>query len=165
MSQSEDGQGGKDGWITLIREAKEGAFHSRRKLRRELPNPSIETKREVAAAIADYYDVLEDYADERAIDGEWNERVSFNPNALLNETTVIEQRTDHWDRSSGTDTEVPMAASVAPGRLLQLGKELDGIAKELGFAAKADERTPLAADTPELLPEHIKEQAPAFQET
>lgn len=164
MSDNNNGQDGKDGWITLIREAKEGAFHARRKLRRELPDPSIETKRDVVAATADYYDILEDYADERAIDGEWGERVSFDPNALLGETTRIEQQTSRWDRSSGTGADVPMAASVQPAQLLQLGKELDAIAKELGFAAKADERTPLAADVPQLLPEHIKEQAPAYQE-
>jgi hypothetical protein len=127
----------------LIREAKEEAWHQRRKLRREMPHPSGETKRQVACALADYRDLLCDYRDERALQTPWDERTP-NPDdvdRLLRETTTIEEPVAY--RKSATRTrEVPLAHEVDADWLLDVADELDAIAKELGFAASASDPTP-----------------------
>lgn len=127
----------------LIREAKEEAWHQRRKLRREMPHPSGETKREVACALADYRDLLCDYRDERALQTPWDERTP-NPDdvdRLLRETTTIEEPVAY--RKSATRTrEVPLAHEVGADWLLDVADELDAIAKELGFAASASDPVP-----------------------
>ncbi len=126
----------------LIREAKEEAFHARRKLRREQPNPSFNTKRSVAEALADYHDVLEDYADERALQTAWNERIPVDCDALLDETTTLDRPISSRNRDAAEPATVPAVANLSARELLTLAKELDKIAKELGFAAEAKQPTP-----------------------
>jgi len=130
------------GFRRLVREAKEEAFHARRQLRRELPTPSMGTKLDVAAALSDYRDVLEDYRDETALKTPWDERdVDWIDDALA-ETTTVEQSVTHHNPAASRESEVPFAATVGARELLRLGKELDAIAKELGFAASAKGVTP-----------------------
>jgi len=135
MSDGSDAQE-KSGFRRIIREAKEEAFHARRKLRREQPSPSFATKREVAAALSDYRDLLWDYRDEGALDTEWDERcVDVDQlDRMLSETVVVEQS---LNRRGGAveKQEVSAVANVSAKHLLRIGKELDSIAKELGFAA------------------------------
>lgn len=133
---------GENGYGRLIREAKEEAFHARRRLRREQPTPSQGTKQEVAVALADYHDVLLDYADERALDVAWDERLPVDPDALLGETVTVEQSVPARNRAAAETVDVPAAATLAAHQLLSLAKELDAIAKELGFAASAKKPTP-----------------------
>jgi len=121
----------------MIRESKEEAFHARRKLRRRLPNPHIETKREVANALADYADALEDYADERSLETPWEERLPVRLDELLNETTTVNKPIQARNSDAAEPTSIPRIVELGPHQLLQLGKELDAIAKELGFAAEA----------------------------
>ena len=52
---------GESGFRRLIRNAKEEAYHARRMLRREMPNPGIDAKHEAAVAHSDYRDILWDY--------------------------------------------------------------------------------------------------------
>ncbi len=126
----------------LIREAKEEAFHARRKLRREQPTPSTSTKRDVADALADYQDVLKDYADEQALEQPWQERIPYDIDRLLADTTTIEQSVPSRNPDATKTVEVPAVANVPARDLINIGKELDSIAKELGFAADAKQPTP-----------------------
>jgi hypothetical protein len=133
----------ESGFRRLIREAKEEAFHARRQLRRELPSPSTDTKRRVAEALADYRDLLSDYHDERVLKTPWGERdVDVDVlDAYLSETVPVERPLDR--RGGAVETvEAPRVARVRPARLFEIGKELDAIAKELGFAASARDQTP-----------------------
>jgi len=139
-SQQEDGD---SGFKRVIREAKEEAFNARRSLRREFPQPSIQTKIRVAAVLSDYRDVLYDYHDETALQTKWDDR-SVDVDVLdraLSETTEISQPMNRRG-SAENDVPVPLAAEFSARHLLQIGKELDAIAKELGFAASAKDVTP-----------------------
>lgn len=143
MSDRYDDDGSETGFRRLIREAKEEAFHARRQLRRDLPTPSAETKRNVAAALSDYRDVLLDYHDEGALKTSWDDR-EVNVDVLdkfLAETVTVEQTLNRRGAAVEERT-MPLAAKVPADRLFQIGKELDAIAKELGFAAPAKEKTP-----------------------
>jgi len=138
---SDDQNDSESGFRRLVRESKEEAYHARRQLRRELPAPSMGTKLEVAAALSDYRDVLEDYRDERSLRTPWDERDVDWIDAALAETTTIEQSVTHHNPAASRQSEVPFAATVDARELLNLGKELDAIAKELGFAAAAKDPT------------------------
>lgn len=127
----------------LIREAKEEAFHCRRQVRREQPSPSSASKRQLATALADFRDVLWDYHGERALKTPWGEReVDVDVvDALLTETTSTSRSLNR--RGSAAETvEVPLVETVSAEHLIRIGKELDAIAKELGFAAAAKDPVP-----------------------
>jgi hypothetical protein len=138
-----DDTGSETGFRRIIREAKEEAFHARRQLRRDQPSPSVETKRNVAAALSDYRDALYDYRDEGVLETPWDEReVNIDElDAYLSQTTTMEQSLNRRGGASEVKT-VPLVAKVPAERLFRIGKELDSIAKELGFAASAKEQTP-----------------------
>lgn len=127
----------------LIREAKEEAYHARRKLRREQPNPSGETKQLLCAALADYRDVLWDYHDERALETDWGER-DVDIDALDTILSATVTTTEELPRRGGPieEVEVPAARVADTAELMQIAKELDAIAKELGFSASAKQPTP-----------------------
>lgn len=134
----------------LIREAKEEAFHARRALRREMPNPSGHAKKQLASALADYRDILSDYRDERALDTKWDEReVDVDVlDELLASTTTSRQPLPR--RGSPTqEVEVQLVTQVTGHYLIDIAKELDSIAKELGFSASAKQPTPSEEATEE----------------
>jgi len=138
---SDDQTDSESGFRRLVRESKEEAYHARRQLRRELPTPSMGTKLEVAAALSDYRDVLEDYQGESSLRTPWNERDVDWIDRALAETATVDEPVMHHNPAATRETDVPLAATVDAGELLQLGKELDAIAKELGFAAAAKDTT------------------------
>jgi len=119
----------------LIREVKEEAFHARRKLRREQPRPSTDTKLEVAAALADYYDALSDYGGEETLDTPLNERLSVNLFILFDKTVTVSEPIPVRNSAACDQRTMPAAAKLPARKLHQIGKELDAAAKELGFAA------------------------------
>jgi len=128
------------GFRRQIRETKEEAFRARRVLRRGLPDPDIETRLDVAQIHSDYRDLLSDYASESALKTPWDDRNVDWIDTTLAQTTTVERPLPR--RGHATETvQVPRAASIDPSRLLDLGKELDAIAKELGFAASARDQT------------------------
>lgn len=126
----------------LIREAKEQAFHARRKLRREQPRVNHQTKLEAATALADYQDVLQDYAGERALELPWQERLPVDLDKLLTQTIRAKESVPSRNPNACTTTEMPAVVQLNAQDLIQLAKELDSIAKELGFAADAKQPTP-----------------------
>lgn len=123
----------------LVREVKEEAFHARRKLRREQPGPSEETKYDVAAALADYYDALSDYADEETLDTPLDERLPFDLTTLFDETVTVKEPVPSRNRHACDDRTMPAVVKLPASELHNLGKELDAAAKELGFAAPVEE--------------------------
>lgn len=143
MSSDSHGNDGETRDRRLIREAKEECFHARRKLRREQPDPSEQTRQLLCAALGDYRDVLWDYHDERALETPWDERAV--------DVDVVEQWLSQTVKSNDdlprrgdaqTAVTVPMSRHVPATQLLHVAKELDAIAKELGFAAPAKDPTP-----------------------
>lgn len=150
----------------IVREAKEEAFHARRQGRREKINwqvltPRMKSRVEVAAALADYHDVLLDYHDERALQTPWEERLPVDPDVLLDKAITLEKSIQCRNPHAADEIEVPAAATYPVKELLELAKELDAIAKELGFAADAKssrERFHIAspdADHPEPVSENV----------
>lgn len=137
MSDYEDTDGAS-GYQRLILDVKEEAFHARRRLRRELPSPSVEAKREAAAALSDYRDILWDYREEGVLETTWDDRrVNVDEiDRYLTERTVVETTMDR--RGHAQDAEMaPLIDDVPAKNLFAIAKELDAIAKELGFAAPA----------------------------
>ncbi len=137
MSDYEDTDGGS-GFQQLIRDVKEEAFHARRRLRRELPSPTVEAKREAAAALSDYRDILWDYREEGVLEVAWDQRpVNVDEvDRYLTEKTLVEKSMNR--RGDAHNSEVaPLIDDVPAQNLFAIGKELDAIAKELGFAAPA----------------------------
>jgi len=127
----------------LIRDAKEEAFHARRQLRREQPEPSLAAKRDLAAALEDYRDQLLDYRDDNALKTDWDDRdvdVDVLP-SLLSETTSVTKSLNRRGAPSTTQ-QVPKVAKTSAASLIRIGKELDKIAAELGFAASTKGITP-----------------------
>lgn len=127
----------------LIREAKEEAFHARRQLRREQPNPSLAAKRDLAAALEDFRDQLLDYRDDNALETDWDDRevdVDVLP-SLLSQTTAVTKSLNRRGAPSTTQ-QVPKVAKTPAASLIRIGKELDKIAAELGFAASTKDVTP-----------------------
>jgi hypothetical protein len=121
----------------MVGDAKWEAFHARRALRRELPSPSPEAKSNVAAALSDYRDVLWDYREEGALEIPWDDR-PINVDEVdryLNEKTVVQKRVNRRGNVSEKNT-VPLIHKVPAQNLFAIGKELDAMAKELGFAEK-----------------------------
>jgi hypothetical protein len=127
----------------LIREAREEAWHARRALRRELPSPSVPAKRSLACALADFRDLLVDHHDARALETPWDERpVDVDVvDELLTRTTTTERRLPRRGAPKQVE-EVQLVATVDSRVLIEIAKELDQIALELGFAATPDQPTP-----------------------
>jgi len=146
-----------------IKQVKYEAFQARRKVRRELPSVSPQTKLELAEILDDYRDQLSDYRHDTALETAWDERKLDVDviEELLNQTVDLQTGTDWLGRPQYQT--MPKVAEVDARYLIRIGKELDSIAMELGFAANSKEQMVKAQDVPNKLPDHIKEQAPAFQ--
>ena len=142
MSKPEGAEGESAGQ-RLIREAREEAWHCRRKLRRELPNPSRQTKWDTAVANADYHDLLSNYSTERALQTAWDER-QVNVDAIEEILGQVTQAPQSMNRRGNAQkpVNVPLVEEVDGQFLIKIGKELDTIAKELGFAPKANNPPP-----------------------
>lgn len=138
----------------LIREAKEEAWHARRKLWSELPQPSARAKQELAIALAGYYDLLVDYRGEQALDTPWDERdVNVDMiNQLLSQTTMATETLNRRG-SPRKERTVQLVKQVDSRLLVDIAKELDAIAKELGFAADVAESTHRTEINEELIEE------------
>lgn len=152
----DNSEGGETASQRLIREAKEEAWHARRALHRDLPNPSGETKWQLATALADYRDLLVDYRDEDALDTEWNERAVDVDiiEKLLSQTTEVETTLNR--RGHATQTKrVPLVMSdqVSGHFLIEIGKELDAIFAELGFGPTVEGSTHRTEISDELMEE------------
>jgi hypothetical protein len=133
MSQYDE-QSDDRGFLRQVREVKEDAFRSRQYLRRQMPDPSIETKIEVAAALSDFRDLLMNKSRSSALSHSWESYdVDWIEEALV-QTTQVERELPRRGRACER-VDVPVAATVDAQELLQLGKRLDAIAEDLGWSA------------------------------
>lgn len=100
-----------------------------------------ETHRELATVALQYRDVLAEFADEAAVRDRWEESGVDRLEDLVDET-----RTQHVEapgRTSNTETvEKPAVLTVEPRAIYQATKELDTLAKQLGFTAETRDVTP-----------------------
>jgi len=165
MSEQRDDSGRREyEYEKPIRQVKNEAFQARRKVRRELPSPSPETKFELGEVLEDYRDLLSDFREDSALETAWSDR-EVNVDVieqLLNESVDVRTGTDWRDRPQYQT--MPKVSQVDARYLIRIGKELDAIAMELGFAPDSKEQMVKAQDVPQQLPDHIKENAPAFQD-
>jgi hypothetical protein len=138
-----DGTEGESAGQRLIREAREEAWHCRRRLRRELPNPTRQAKWDLAVALADYHDLLSNYNSERALQTAWDER-PVNVDAIEEILNQVTKGYKSMNRRGNAQrpADVPLVEEVDGRYLIKIGKELDKIAKELGFAPKANNPPP-----------------------
>ncbi len=121
-----------------IIEAKYEAFRARDQLRSEMPSPSVSTKRQAAQALANYRDQLVDYRNEGVLETPWDKReVNVDiVDDLLEQTVEVGENTDWSGRQQAQS--VPAVAQLNARHLIDIGKELDAIAKELGKAANVE---------------------------
>lgn len=106
---------------------------------------SPHARRQLATAAVQYWDVLKEYGDERE-DG-WEEAGVDQLGELVGQTVEVAEPAD-GDTSATETVERPALLSVDPQQLIDITKRLDELAKELGFAAATQDRTP--SDEPEL---------------
>lgn len=98
-------------------------------------------KRDLANAALNYYDTLYEYRDEGALEEEWSERgVEWLESAAME--TVETEKSLPRANGSTTTVEQPLLMAVNPVEIRDAIRELNDIAKELGFAPSAREHTP-----------------------
>jgi hypothetical protein len=153
MSSSESAT--ESGHGRIVREAKEQAFHARRALRAELPDPSTATKREVAVETAAYADAIEAYADDAAKSPEedWRDELPVDPERLVGESVVATETRANGRGQVQESRRVPAVVQVNAETLLELGQELDRVANRLGFGAQTKNSVPKTEITNDLIKE------------
>ncbi len=139
MSEYEDS---RQRYEKTIEQAKVEAFRRRAAVREELPSPSVETKRRLAEALANYRDQLVDHRGDTSLKEPWDDR---EPDVdivddLLEQTVKVTSSSDWAGRAK--QQSVPAVAKLDAKHLIEIGKELDAIAKELGFGANTRDTTP-----------------------
>jgi len=102
---------------------------------------SPEIKRELAAAVVKYWDVLHEHRNEGILaEGEFPD-ISGIRQRLGRQTQVVEQRSG---LNRGTELQsVPAISEVGEWELLELTEQLDDVRKQLGFSAEASSTRPL----------------------
>lgn len=109
---------------------------------RERVNGSVSpaTHRELATAALQYRDVLAEHSEEGVVRDKWEESGVDGLETLVGETRVVEVEAP--GRTANTRTErKPAVLTVPHYQIYQATKALDTLAKELGFAASAREKT------------------------
>jgi hypothetical protein len=102
---------------------------------------SEETHRELATVALMYRDVLAEHADEAVVRDKWRESGVDNLEALVGQTRAVDEPAP--GRTANTRTvSKPAVLTVPHGEIFMATKKLDTLAKELGFAASAREKTP-----------------------
>lgn len=103
---------------------------------------SPETKRELAVAAIQLYDVLWEHHDEDVIQGEWEASGVDELREKLNEE--IQVATETSGRSGGVQYETrPAILGVDGDRLVAVSKSLEKLAKGLGFSANVSASRPI----------------------
>jgi hypothetical protein len=100
---------------------------------------STTMRRELATVAIQYYDVLSEHSEEKAINGQWDDSVETLREALGSTVEVAVQAPG--DTGAVTFEERPAITQLDPDRIVQVTKQLDRIAKELGFGAQVREPT------------------------
>lgn len=148
MGSRSDDRLGKNRYHETIADAKEAAALARSQLRSEMLSGSVstQTKLEAARAIEDFRDMLDDYRDEDALSKPWNQWTP-SPDTLdeFIGRTVVQQQALPRRGSPTQQSRVPAIAAVDAKQIIEVGKILDKIAKDLGFAAEAKQERSFGA--------------------
>lgn len=125
------------GFLRLIRHAREQMQMARGDYYREKLNGSVslQTRQQLASAAMQYYDVLWEYrVRDQQIKQSWEESNVDLIQQLNDDTTSVKVETP--GDSPGNDTaERNALVACDPNLVIQLTKELDALANEMGFAA------------------------------
>lgn len=114
--------------------------------------PSPKVRRELAIAALQLYDVLYEHREEEVVESDWNESAATRLQSLLNSTVEVPR--DSPGRSSNAKTvERPAIMAIGADELLQMTKELDDLAKTLGFSANTADGTTRTEITDEMIEE------------
>jgi hypothetical protein len=127
----------------IVRSAREEAAVAVRQFNnaRRAGRVTSDVRSELARAALNYYDALYEYRDEGALDTEWSERGIEWLEAAADRTVTVDKRLPR--RNGATQkTQKPAILTVAPSRLRDAIRELNDVAKELGFSRSAREVTP-----------------------
>jgi hypothetical protein len=99
------------------------------------------THRELATVALQYRDVLAEHADERIVKDHWEESAVDELERLVGERRYVDVEAP-GDTSNTRRVAQPAVLAVSHGAIYQATKRLDYLAKRLGFAASARQKTP-----------------------
>ncbi len=126
----------------LIHDVREEAFAVRRMISRHGVDGRTdpETKRQLAAAAYEYWDVLYEHRDERILDeGDFPDIEPVESRL----GTTVQVPVESTRRGGGQQMQsVPAVSELDQQYLMQLTKQLDDCRKKLGFGASVREKTP-----------------------
>lgn len=130
--------------LAAIKEYRQWKFSDR-------PVPDTITRQLAEEALA-FREVLHKYRTKDALDPEWGDRDIHWIDDYQNRTVLVEEPSPR--RNSNTVTEErPAILTVDPERLIDVIRNLDDIADELGFSATIEESTPRVEINNELIEE------------
>jgi hypothetical protein len=151
MSRSDDNDG-QTAADRLIYEAREHLQAVRNQFWRERIRgaPSRQVRRELAIAALQLYDVLYEHREDQVVKTDWEESAATELQQLLDETVQV-RREAAGDTANGQTVARPAIMAVSPDRLLEITKELDDLAKKLGFSAATADGTARTEITEEMI--------------
>jgi len=117
----------------------------------EQPVPDA-MQRQLAEEALAFREVLHKYRREGALDPEWGERDIHWIDDYQNRTVFVEEPSARRNDNSKT-RERPAILAVDPEQLVDVIRELEDIADELGFSATIEESTPRVEINDELVEE------------
>lgn len=112
--------------------------------------PSPQVRRELAIAALQLYDVLYEHREDEVVKTDWGESAATKLQSLLDETVEVTQDTPGRS-TNAIKVERPAIMAVSPDEMLQMTKELDDLAKTLGFSANTADGTTRTEITPEMI--------------
>jgi len=100
---------------------------------------SPQTKRQLATAAIQFYDVLWEHREERIVAEKWEELAVDQLKDALGSTVTVEQSVP-GDTTNTRTVQRPAITQIDGQRIFEESKKLDQLAKELGFSAKIREQ-------------------------
>lgn len=144
----------------VIHDAREQAQAARNQVLSELvagSGVSVESRRQLATATVQYWDVLREYRDAR--EDQWEEAGVDELANAIDETVPVEVPAP-GDTGTTRTEERPALLSIEPWTIVEISKRLDELANDMGFAAhvaEADHRTEIDDDLMEEVREWQKQ--------
>lgn len=146
MSQQTSDDGGKSGFETLVRAAREQMQQARSQYYQDkISNGPIRhrTRVNVARAALNYYDVLWEFRDkDQQVKSAWLDSGVDKIQEWSNQDRVVDAPTAGDTSATQKRTQNALLAAD-PDHIISLTKQLDYFANELGFGADVDAGRPL----------------------
>lgn len=103
--------------------------------------PSPKVRRELAIAALQLFDVLWEYRGEQVVREDWEDSSIGELHELLNETVSMPKQAA-GDTTNAETVDRPAIMAVPSDELIRMTKDLDELAKELGFGANTASQLP-----------------------